>query len=59
VLTAIVSLGLRQDTPSSVSDVNRAEEPQLTASSYKFNSFADCVRHTYKTEGFHGFWRGQ
>jgi len=25
---------------------------------YKFNSFADCVRHTYKTEGFHGFWRG-
>ncbi|CAN9439495.1 unnamed protein product [Alternaria alternata] len=26
---------------------------------YKFNSFADCVRHTYKTEGFHGFYRGQ
>ncbi|PSN63966.1 mitochondrial carrier [Corynespora cassiicola Philippines] len=25
---------------------------------YKFNSFSDCVRHTYKTEGFHGFWRG-
>ena len=25
---------------------------------YKFNSFADCVRHTYKTEGFHGFYRG-
>ncbi|KAH7125435.1 mitochondrial carrier domain-containing protein [Dendryphion nanum] len=25
---------------------------------YKFNSFTDCVRHTYKTEGFHGFWRG-
>ncbi|KAH8730035.1 mitochondrial carrier domain-containing protein [Phaeosphaeriaceae sp. PMI808] len=25
---------------------------------YKFNSFSDCVRHTYKSEGFHGFWRG-
>ncbi|KAF2266578.1 mitochondrial carrier [Lojkania enalia] len=25
---------------------------------YKFHSFSDCVRHTYKTEGFHGFWRG-
>ncbi|PVI07980.1 mitochondrial carrier [Periconia macrospinosa] len=25
---------------------------------YNFNSFSDCVRHTYKTEGFHGFWRG-
>lgn len=25
---------------------------------YKFNSFTDCVRQTYKTEGFHGFWRG-
>lgn len=25
---------------------------------YKFHSFTDCVRHTYKTEGFHGFWRG-
>ncbi|KAL8914800.1 MAG: hypothetical protein Q9171_000636 [Xanthocarpia ochracea] len=20
--------------------------------------FADCVRHTFKTEGFKGFWRG-
>ncbi|KAF2117757.1 mitochondrial carrier domain-containing protein [Lophiotrema nucula] len=25
---------------------------------YKFNSFTDCVRHTWRTEGFHGFWRG-
>ncbi|OCK85337.1 mitochondrial carrier [Lepidopterella palustris CBS 459.81] len=25
---------------------------------YKFKSFPDCVRHTYKTEGFYGFWRG-
>ncbi|KAF2635874.1 mitochondrial carrier [Massarina eburnea CBS 473.64] len=25
---------------------------------YNFNSFTDCVRHTYKTEGFNGFWRG-
>jgi len=25
---------------------------------YKFQSFTDCVRHTYKTEGVHGFWRG-
>ncbi|CAI6338700.1 unnamed protein product [Periconia digitata] len=25
---------------------------------YNFNSFSDCVRHTYKTEGFNGFWRG-
>ncbi|KAF2184375.1 mitochondrial carrier [Zopfia rhizophila CBS 207.26] len=25
---------------------------------YKFHSFSDCVRSTYKTEGFHGFWRG-
>jgi solute carrier family 25 carnitine/acylcarnitine transporter 20/29 len=25
---------------------------------YKFNSFTDCVRHTYRTEGVHGFWRG-
>lgn len=31
---------------------------RLTWHSYKFNSFADCVRHTYKTEGFHGFYRG-
>ena len=33
--------------------------PRLTSHSYKFNSFADCVRHTYKTEGFHGFYRGK
>jgi solute carrier family 25 (mitochondrial carnitine/acylcarnitine transporter), member 20/29 len=26
---------------------------------YKFTSFADCVRHTYNTEGIHGFWRGK
>ncbi|KAF2745764.1 mitochondrial carrier [Sporormia fimetaria CBS 119925] len=25
---------------------------------YQFNSFTDCVKHTYKTEGIHGFWRG-
>ncbi|KAL9035818.1 MAG: hypothetical protein Q9180_004645 [Flavoplaca navasiana] len=25
---------------------------------YRFKHFADCVRHTYKTEGFKGFWRG-
>ncbi|KAF1955461.1 mitochondrial carrier [Byssothecium circinans] len=25
---------------------------------YNFKSFPDCVRHTYKTEGFNGFWRG-
>lgn len=25
---------------------------------YKFQSFTDCVRYTYKTEGVHGFWRG-
>ncbi|KAF2467097.1 mitochondrial carrier [Lindgomyces ingoldianus] len=25
---------------------------------YKFHSFSDCVRQTYRTEGFHGFWRG-
>jgi len=31
----------------------------LTAHSYKFNSFTDCVRHTYKTEGLHGFYRGR
>jgi hypothetical protein len=33
--------------------------PSLTCHSYKFNSFADCVRHTYKTEGFNGFYRGK
>lgn len=27
-------------------------------SSYEFKSFTDCVRHTYKTEGLHGFYRG-
>ncbi|KAL8938872.1 MAG: hypothetical protein Q9211_003008 [Gyalolechia sp. 1 TL-2023] len=25
---------------------------------YRFNHFVDCVQHTYKTEGFKGFWRG-
>ncbi|KAF2101045.1 mitochondrial carrier [Rhizodiscina lignyota] len=25
---------------------------------YKFRNFPDCVRHTYRTEGVHGFWRG-
>ncbi|KAF2759486.1 mitochondrial carrier [Pseudovirgaria hyperparasitica] len=25
---------------------------------YKFSSFADCVEHTYRSEGLHGFWRG-
>lgn len=25
---------------------------------YKFPNFLDCVRHTYRTEGPHGFWRG-
>ena len=26
--------------------------------SYKFQHFTDCVQHTYKTEGYKGFWRG-
>lgn len=30
----------------------------ITYPRYNFNSFSDCLRHTYKTEGFHGFWRG-
>lgn len=30
----------------------------LTISSYQFKSFTDCVLHTYKTEGLHGFYRG-
>lgn len=25
---------------------------------YKYDSFADCVRQTYKTEGYRGFFRG-
>lgn len=25
---------------------------------YKYDSFTDCVRHTYKTEGYRGFLRG-
>ncbi|KAF2801113.1 mitochondrial carrier [Melanomma pulvis-pyrius CBS 109.77] len=25
---------------------------------YNFKSFPDCVRHTYQTEGFYGFYRG-
>jgi len=25
---------------------------------YKFASFSDCLRHTYRTEGLHGFYRG-
>lgn len=25
---------------------------------YKYDSFADCVRHTYKTEKLGGFFRG-
>jgi len=25
---------------------------------YKYDSFADCVRHTYKTENWRGFFRG-
>src|ERR1700743_255021 len=25
---------------------------------YKFHSFVDCVQHTFRTEGVHGFWRG-
>ncbi|KAI4280847.1 MAG: hypothetical protein L6R38_004123 [Xanthoria sp. 2 TBL-2021] len=29
-----------------------------TAVCSSFFHFADCVRHTYKTEGFKGFWRG-
>ena len=37
----------------------QAYATRLTSHSYKFNSFADCVRHTYKTEGFHGFYRGK
>ncbi|KAL8644211.1 MAG: hypothetical protein Q9210_007368, partial [Variospora velana] len=24
---------------------------------YRFNHFVDCVQHTYKTEGYKGFWR--
>ena len=30
----------------------------LNIHSYRFNHFTDCVQHTYKTEGFKGFWRG-
>ena len=26
---------------------------------YKFASFSDCLRHTYRTEGLHGFYRGK
>jgi hypothetical protein len=25
---------------------------------YKYDNFTDCVRHTYKTEGIRGFFRG-
>ncbi|KAF1814596.1 mitochondrial carrier [Eremomyces bilateralis CBS 781.70] len=25
---------------------------------YQFSSLLDCIQHTYRTEGFHGFWRG-
>ncbi|KAF1970512.1 mitochondrial carrier [Bimuria novae-zelandiae CBS 107.79] len=25
---------------------------------YQFKSFTDCILHTYKTEGLHGFYRG-
>ncbi|KAL9046446.1 MAG: hypothetical protein Q9214_000720 [Letrouitia sp. 1 TL-2023] len=25
---------------------------------YRFHHFIDCIQHTYKTEGFKGFWRG-
>jgi hypothetical protein len=25
---------------------------------YKYNSFSDCVRHTYQTESMRGFFRG-
>jgi hypothetical protein len=25
---------------------------------YKYDSFTDCVRHTYKTENWRGFFRG-
>ena len=25
---------------------------------YRFDHFRSCVRHTYKTEGYQGFWRG-
>jgi hypothetical protein len=25
---------------------------------YRFQHFTDCVQHTYKNEGFKGFWRG-
>ena len=25
---------------------------------YKYDNFTDCVRHTYRTEGYRGFFRG-
>ncbi|KAL8631347.1 hypothetical protein Q9189_002946 [Teloschistes chrysophthalmus] len=25
---------------------------------YRFNHFVDCVQHTFRTEGYKGFWRG-
>jgi solute carrier family 25 carnitine/acylcarnitine transporter 20/29 len=37
----------------------RSLPPASNECRYNFNSFSDCVRHTYKTEGFNGFYRGR
>ena len=55
-----VSIGLCENANASVS-INELSSIKFNAqlqSRYKFQSFTDCVRYTYKTEGVHGFWRG-
>ena len=61
-LLLAVSLGFRKNQNASVSrcfrDLGRVEA-DWNYNSYKFSSFLECVRHTYRTEGAHGFWRGE
>lgn len=55
-----VSIGLCENANASVSinELNSIEFDAQPQSRYKFQSFTDCVRYTYKTERVHGFWRG-
>lgn len=61
VLSTFVAVGAHASAPArAVTDLLQfpLDSVKTRMQTYKYDSFTDCVRHTYKTEKFHGFFRG-
>lgn len=47
-----------QETIANVANQFPLDSVKTRMQTYKYDSFTDCVRHTYHTEKFRGFFRG-